>query len=779
MTAINPVEWTEKRSALETISQDGDRVIDEMQLEMQMLLEKLQEDVVAGFTDADRNFDQTISVEPTGVAAEVGLPAQPLVAQSRNDEEEQAAIEEYSHASTESVDAGLPSFKNVALAIDGAARALWTDAQESAALATVLPLIRFESLSVENGLADDANRSPDAGAPCQATSAELVVGPADTPSQSGPQDAGGHVIDRKYEVMLVPENRKLPDSAPMPQATSGRIDRTPGASQTRNTISKEPMGSMAPTEAILVGISEVASHSDVKSGLENPNSDMLSKAKEVFFRRLTDIADRQQSFEVEPGSAKSSGSSEVDAQTVVFSPDKLKAQPSGDEEGVWEPSVPEPPWPGGDSSVDISNWAVYPASDNCEVTLAVQKMARSGNFSATPVGLPEPNLLGAHNSAVSGSVLSGDQIEQEKIVESEIEIGAAYCPIPANVELENDTSVVGENASSNRVEQKSYSLEILPTDLVATATASTDRSKVHVALSAPTFESAIGPVEPHARAEKQSEISQDSNDDYSTAIMTTEIQIDFIASRSVEVVGKLEVGVANQSAERCTNKRDMYQESPLPDGGSNDYNDGRGNCQRNGEIEPSSDKLSVQAVGEALAAQHHGNKPPENSNEEVQSVPNVEVPRDECVEEVAAEDTNGLTVFVAPTKRLVEYNPAAPARISVASSIDQPTKSATPVISDHVDGAMADRPTLIEAEVASGMSSGNQTSSHNLSIIEWENIPMSRRLELKWALRDIRAERSRRAPIVPADLQILEALGFVECRVCHPVITSSGLKIIM
>jgi hypothetical protein len=56
------------------------------------------------------------------------------------------------------------------------------------------------------------------------------------------------------------------------------------------------------------------------------------------------------------------------------------------------------------------------------------------------------------------------------------------------------------------------------------------------------------------------------------------------------------------------------------------------------------------------------------------------------------------------------------------------------------------------------------------------NLELQQSIELRWALRDIKAERWLLCPIKPAHLEALLAMGFVEMLgENHPVVTDAGL----
>jgi hypothetical protein len=55
------------------------------------------------------------------------------------------------------------------------------------------------------------------------------------------------------------------------------------------------------------------------------------------------------------------------------------------------------------------------------------------------------------------------------------------------------------------------------------------------------------------------------------------------------------------------------------------------------------------------------------------------------------------------------------------------------------------------------------------------NFDLEKAIALRWALRDIAAQRLKLTPLKEEDLQTLIDLGFVEMRDGSPVVTQSGL----
>jgi hypothetical protein len=55
------------------------------------------------------------------------------------------------------------------------------------------------------------------------------------------------------------------------------------------------------------------------------------------------------------------------------------------------------------------------------------------------------------------------------------------------------------------------------------------------------------------------------------------------------------------------------------------------------------------------------------------------------------------------------------------------------------------------------------------------NFDLEKAIALRWAMRDIVADRLKLTPLKPDDLQMLLELGFVEMRDGAPVVTPDGL----
>jgi hypothetical protein len=54
------------------------------------------------------------------------------------------------------------------------------------------------------------------------------------------------------------------------------------------------------------------------------------------------------------------------------------------------------------------------------------------------------------------------------------------------------------------------------------------------------------------------------------------------------------------------------------------------------------------------------------------------------------------------------------------------------------------------------------------------HLGLERAIELRWALRDIKAKRLTLSPVSPADLEALTDLGLIEIRNDGPALTEAG-----
>jgi hypothetical protein len=57
---------------------------------------------------------------------------------------------------------------------------------------------------------------------------------------------------------------------------------------------------------------------------------------------------------------------------------------------------------------------------------------------------------------------------------------------------------------------------------------------------------------------------------------------------------------------------------------------------------------------------------------------------------------------------------------------------------------------------------------------QWAGLDLDIAIRLRWALRDIKAKRTKLSPVSPDDLQTLIGMGFVELQDEAPLITNEG-----
>jgi hypothetical protein len=61
---------------------------------------------------------------------------------------------------------------------------------------------------------------------------------------------------------------------------------------------------------------------------------------------------------------------------------------------------------------------------------------------------------------------------------------------------------------------------------------------------------------------------------------------------------------------------------------------------------------------------------------------------------------------------------------------------------------------------------------------QWAGLDLDIAIRLRWALRDIKAKRTKLSPVSPDDLQTLIGMGLVELRDEVPLITSQGERVL-
>jgi hypothetical protein len=83
-----------------------------------------------------------------------------------------------------------------------------------------------------------------------------------------------------------------------------------------------------------------------------------------------------------------------------------------------------------------------------------------------------------------------------------------------------------------------------------------------------------------------------------------------------------------------------------------------------------------------------------------------------------------------------------------------------------LEPAMAPPPSEAERE--------NEATVTNRPILPLSNLDLDTAIRLRWALRDIKAKRTKLTPVSPSDLMTLMEMGLVEMRDDAPMLTSEA-----
>ena len=68
----------------------------------------------------------------------------------------------------------------------------------------------------------------------------------------------------------------------------------------------------------------------------------------------------------------------------------------------------------------------------------------------------------------------------------------------------------------------------------------------------------------------------------------------------------------------------------------------------------------------------------------------------------------------------------------------------------------------------------NEATTANQSILALGSLDLDTAIRLRWALRDIKAKRTKLAPVSPSELKTLIEMGLVEMRDDAPMLTNEG-----
>ena len=68
----------------------------------------------------------------------------------------------------------------------------------------------------------------------------------------------------------------------------------------------------------------------------------------------------------------------------------------------------------------------------------------------------------------------------------------------------------------------------------------------------------------------------------------------------------------------------------------------------------------------------------------------------------------------------------------------------------------------------------NETTTANRALLPLMGLDLNTAIRLRWALRDIKAKRTKLTPVSPSDLKTLIEMGLVEMRDDAPMLTNEG-----
>ena len=68
----------------------------------------------------------------------------------------------------------------------------------------------------------------------------------------------------------------------------------------------------------------------------------------------------------------------------------------------------------------------------------------------------------------------------------------------------------------------------------------------------------------------------------------------------------------------------------------------------------------------------------------------------------------------------------------------------------------------------------NEATTANQPILPLSNLDIDTAIRLRWALRDIKAKRTKLTPVSPSDLKVLIEMGLLEMRDDAPTLTNDG-----
>jgi len=115
---------------------------------------------------------------------------------------------------------------------------------------------------------------------------------------------------------------------------------------------------------------------------------------------------------------------------------------------------------------------------------------------------------------------------------------------------------------------------------------------------------------------------------------------------------------------------------------------------------------------------------------------------------------------------------AAPRTRSQAASIVAGPSQTNPIATENaaVESALVN----LKATPAPEAERENETTTANRALLPLMGLDLNTAIRLRWALRDIKAKRTKLTPVSPSDLKTFVEMGLVEMSDEAPMLTSEG-----
>ena len=117
---------------------------------------------------------------------------------------------------------------------------------------------------------------------------------------------------------------------------------------------------------------------------------------------------------------------------------------------------------------------------------------------------------------------------------------------------------------------------------------------------------------------------------------------------------------------------------------------------------------------------------------------------------------------------------ASRTRSQAASTVAEPSQT-NPVATENT--AVDSAPVKLESAMATPAPEAereNEATTANQPILPLSSLDLDTAIRLRWALRDIKAKRTKLTPVSPSDLKTLIEMGLVEMRDDAPMLTNEA-----